>query len=178
MILRGVQFARPALDKADIDAIKSRASRSGRSYGGVPLREDHGGGRGRGGQINYADSRPNPFAAHINPDFIPPALIGGHQGVPQPPSVGSWNLPLMGSENLQRGPPPPPSSYARPTYGYPPSPSQSVNYDHSLPSSSASNSAYNGYIKNVYRDQLSPNTNDYPPPSNHRYPRHSDRNNR
>ena len=76
-----------ALDSGDIAAIRSRANRSGRSYGGAPLNDDRNGGyQGRGGRngggynggggnpINYA----NPFAAHLNPNFVP----GAGRGLP------------------------------------------------------------------------------------------------
>lgn len=69
MLLRGVQFGPPVLNRGDIEIIKGRAHRSGRSYGGAPLQGDHGNGRGRGGQIQYAEPRPNPFAPYINPNF-------------------------------------------------------------------------------------------------------------
>lgn len=137
MLLRGVQFGPPALNRGDIEVIKGRATRSGRSYGGAPLRGDHGNGRGRGGRINYADPRPNPFAAHINPNFSSlgnPNNAGG--GRPQPPT-GSWGLPPAGTEPSWRGPPPPP------LYGFPAS-GQGASYGGQPPPHLPPNKNYGG----------------------------------
>ncbi|KAL2004134.1 hypothetical protein VTN02DRAFT_6598 [Thermoascus thermophilus] len=99
MLLRGVKFPPPTLDKTDIEIIKSKAQNSGRSFGGAPLRN----GNGRGGRVNYAaNDRPNPFAAHLNPGFVPPP----HLGMPMPPP--GWVPPPPGSVGFSRGPPPPP----------------------------------------------------------------------
>ncbi|KAL8719081.1 MAG: hypothetical protein Q9225_003859 [Loekoesia sp. 1 TL-2023] len=113
MLLRGVQPAPPALTREDIEAAKGRAAHSGRSFGGAPLRGNNGSGRGRGGNhISYADSRPNPFAAHINPNFVPPhppppppQFQGGGRG---PPPMQGW------------GPPPPPPNFGGQYNGYGP----------------------------------------------------------
>lgn len=134
MLLRGVKPAPPALTREDIEATKGRAAHSGRSFGGAPLRGNHNnsGGRGRGGSnnINYGDNRQNPFAAHINPGFIPPPppQFQGGRGGPPPPD------PRM---VFGQGPPPPPpgfggaygNGYAPPQQGYggygaPPPPQQ------------------------------------------------------
>lgn len=109
MLLRGVKFEPPALNREDIEATKGRASHSGRFHGGAPL--GRGRGRGRGGQISYADERPNPFAAHINPGFGPPPSFG--RGGPPPPPGGQFN-----------GYPPPP-----PRYNGPPPPAQNGYYN-------------------------------------------------
>ncbi|KAL4984618.1 exoribonuclease 2 [Aspergillus falconensis] len=100
MLLRGVKFGPPALDNADIQATKSRAQHTGRSYGGAPFRG------GRGGRMNYAgdrqshsNDRPNPFAAHLDPKFMPGANPGAPMGMPS-----GWVPP----GNFSRGPPPPP----------------------------------------------------------------------
>lgn len=82
MLLRGVQFPPPALDKTDVEATRNRSLRGGRGgYGG-----GRGGRGGRGGGYGSND-RPNPFAAHINPGFVPPpppgAPGGGYGGGPQ-----------------------------------------------------------------------------------------------
>ncbi|CEL09542.1 Putative 5'-3' exoribonuclease 2 [Aspergillus calidoustus] len=107
MLLRGVKFAPPALDNADIQATKSRAQHSGRSYGGAPLRGGH-----RGGRMNYAGDRPNPFAAHLDPKFMPAANTGAPMGMPS-----GW-VPPSGSGNFSRGPPPPPrGGYGSQQYG-------------------------------------------------------------
>lgn len=122
MLLRGVTMPTKALDSGDIAATRSRANRSGRSYGGVPLNDDRNGGhQGRGGRngggynggggnpINYA----NPFAAHLNPNFVP----GAGRGLPPPPHVaaaGGWMPPPPGQ--FGRGGPPPPTNGGG--YGY------------------------------------------------------------
>ncbi|EAA27029.1 5'-3' exoribonuclease 2 [Neurospora crassa] len=51
MLLRGVQMPTPALTRSDIDILKGKASRSGRSYGGVPLSNKNYSGRNE--PINY-----------------------------------------------------------------------------------------------------------------------------
>lgn len=125
MLLRGVKHGPPTLDRADIEGTKSRANSSGRSFGGPPLRGGHGNGRGRGGHINYANDRPNPFAAHLNPGFAPPPNsfgrggppphpVGQFQGYPPPPRAnGSYGGPPPPPQNGFHGAPPPPSSFAR-----------------------------------------------------------------
>lgn len=132
MLLRGVKFGPPTLDRADIEATKGKASRSGRSYGGAPLRGNHGNGRGRGGQISYGDSRPNPFAAHINPGFPPQGIPSTYRNGPPPPPTGNWVPPPPGPPTFWRGPPPP-QSHGTPPYGhsYPPSrpPQNTVKFD-------------------------------------------------
>ncbi|RJE25031.1 hypothetical protein PHISCL_02624 [Aspergillus sclerotialis] len=121
MLLRGVKFGPPALDNADIQGVKSKAQHSGRSFGGAPLRN----GGDRGSRINFASDRPNPFAAHLDPSFVPPPNLSA----PMMPS--GWVPPVPGSAGFSRGPPPPPrggmSGSYRPPYppagppqGYPP----------------------------------------------------------
>ncbi|KAK5017279.1 5'-3' exoribonuclease 2, partial [Cryomyces antarcticus] len=91
-----------------IEAIRGRSRQSGRQFGGVPLNDNYnngGRGRGRGGRINYGadsrqnyndarngysgdsrggyaqqDGRPNPFAAHLNPQFVPPPQFAAQNG--------------------------------------------------------------------------------------------------
>ncbi len=110
MLLRGVNFLPPVLDKSDIENTKNQASRSGRSFGGAPFR---GGGRGNGrggrggGQINYANDRnerPNPFAAHLNPNFAPPPISFGRGA---PPASGSYGAPPPRQTGYQNAVPPP-----------------------------------------------------------------------
>ena len=111
MLLRGVKFGPPALDNADIQGVKSKAQHSGRSFGGAPLRN---GGSDRGGHINFASDRPNPFAAHLDPTFVPPPNLSA----PMMPS--GWVPPVPGSAGFSRGPPGPPrggrSGSYRPPY--------------------------------------------------------------
>lgn len=116
MLLRGVKFAPPALNREDIEATKGRANHSGRSHGGAPL--GRGRGRGRGSQINYADDRPNPFAAHIIPGFAPPQNSFGRGG--PPPPGGQYNGYPPPPQRYNGGPPPPQGGYYS---GLPPPPS-------------------------------------------------------
>ncbi|MCJ1390364.1 5'-3' exoribonuclease 2 [Xylographa bjoerkii] len=101
MLLRGVKFAPSALDRADIEATKGRANRSGRSYGGAPLRGNSGNGRGRG-NFDYSSSRPNPFAEYVNPGFAPPGIGSYGQRPPQPPR--DWRGP-PGTQQYHHAPP-------------------------------------------------------------------------
>ncbi|KAK1761141.1 exoribonuclease 2 [Echria macrotheca] len=57
MLLQGVKLPKPALDRSDIEILKSKAQRSGRSYGGVPLNGRGGYNGGRRDQINYGPDR-------------------------------------------------------------------------------------------------------------------------
>ncbi|KAK4144137.1 exoribonuclease 2 [Dichotomopilus funicola] len=59
MLLRGLKMPTPALDRSDVEFVKSKGRSAGRSYGGVPLRNNYGGGgRGGGDRINYAGGPP------------------------------------------------------------------------------------------------------------------------
>jgi 5'-3' exoribonuclease 2 len=87
MLLRGVRMPPPMLDRTDIEETRTNAGKTGRGYGGAPLREN---GAGRGQRINYA----NPFAQHLNPNFNPtmqqrapppPHLVGPNGWFPPPP---------------------------------------------------------------------------------------------
>ena len=110
MLLRGVKFAPPTLDRADIEATKGRALSSGRSHGGVPFGNSRGNnGRGRGGQINYSNDRPNPFAQHLNPNFAPPPNGFGRGPPPPPPSGQYTGYPPPPPRAYFNGPPPPPA---------------------------------------------------------------------
>lgn len=55
MLLRGVEFPPQILEQDDIEGTRMRALKSGRSFGGAPMRDPSGHHRGRGGRINYAD---------------------------------------------------------------------------------------------------------------------------
>lgn len=168
MILRGTTFSSPALDRADIEATKTRANRSGRSHGGAPLRGDYGNGRGRGGQSNYADSRPNPFAAHVNPGFPPQGMPGNYRGGPAPPPMGGWGPPPPGSEDFRRGPPPPANSYGNSPYGFAP-PGQNFNYGRPPPPPPPPPHSYhNGHHDSNYGNQFA-HQSYYGPPPDGRY---------
>ncbi|OKL64303.1 5'-3' exoribonuclease 2 [Talaromyces atroroseus] len=118
MLLRGVRFSPPALDQGDINTVKSRwrygmrpfsgGSRPGR--GGGQYNQQQGAGAGR---PNMND-RQNPFAAHLDPSFVPPPQVGGARG---------WAPPPVGGAGYSYGPPPPPRGG---NYEYPP-PSQGYN---------------------------------------------------
>ena len=140
MLIRGVKFPTPALNHADIEATKSRASNTGRSYGGAPLRGSHNNGRGRG-NINYSDTRPNPFAAHINPSYAPPGAISNFQGPPPLPLQGGWRPPAPRLGGYQRPSPQHPhrggysNSYDPNGYA-PPRPGYNFSYGHAPPAPS------------------------------------------
>ncbi|KAH8698574.1 exoribonculease Dhp1 [Talaromyces proteolyticus] len=114
MILRGVQFPSPALDQGDINAVKSKSRFGGRG-GGYPRNGSRGGHmnhHNNGGRLN-TNERPNPFAAHLDPSFVPPPLVGG---------AGGWAPPIGGPASYSRGPPPPPrgggADFYTPPHGY------------------------------------------------------------
>lgn len=140
MLLAGVKFDPQALDMNDIDNTRNRARTSGRSFGGAPLRNGsngHGGGRGR---IDYSESRPNPFAGHLQPGFVPPPHIANRDGYgrpayqqqpyqqpfpqtyppPVPPNYSSYHPPSQ-SQNYGSAnhPPPPPRNYGAPNHAPP-----------------------------------------------------------
>ena len=146
VILPGVKPPDPVLMPEDIEATKAKAMRSGRSFGGAPLHGDRGRGRGRGRggpPVHYGDhsnmnqnpnnNRPNPFAAHINPQYFSngpsPPQMGRGWGPPPPPGamhgqappfqpmqgVGGFMPPQMGM-NMPRDP-----------YSRPPMPPQGFN---------------------------------------------------
>jgi 5'-3' exoribonuclease 2 len=56
MLLRGLKMPTPALDRSDVEFVRNKGNRGGRSYGGAPLRNNYGGG-GRGDRINYGPGR-------------------------------------------------------------------------------------------------------------------------
>ena len=101
MLLRGLKMPPEALDHGDKVSTREKASRTGRSYGGAPLHE--GGGRD-GPRINYSSrgppshqngepARPNPFAQHLDPSFVPPQ---GRNMMPFPPQP--YQTPSYGNQ--------------------------------------------------------------------------------
>lgn len=125
MLLRGVKFATPMLNSADVRAVKGRAQNSGRSFGGAPFR-----GGGRGGRMDYGSDRggnqggpgrPNPFAAHLDPRFMP-----GQQTNTAP----GWVPPGQGGGDYSRGPPGPPRGSMSNQYGYNQGHQQGYQQDH------------------------------------------------
>ncbi|KAK4941630.1 5'-3' exoribonuclease 2 [Elasticomyces elasticus] len=100
MLFPGVVLPPAVLDKGDLAILRSKARNSGRDFGGAPLydntRRDHQDQQNRGGRINYAADRPphnagppsnsnNPFAALLDPRFVPPP---SGRGPPPPPPAG------------------------------------------------------------------------------------------
>ncbi len=179
MLLRGVNFGPPALDRADIEATKGRANHSGRSHGGAPLRGGHNNGRGRGSQMNYSEPRPNPFAAHIDPGFAPSGIPRSFRGGPPPPPMPGWAPPPPRPDPFQRGPPPP---HGRNPYPYV---SQGQSYNYGPPHPPPQNGYHNGppqpppngHYMSSYANHA-PNNNYYRPPTGDHYGGYNDRNDR
>lgn len=151
MLLRGVKFGPPALDRADIEATKGRANSSGRSHGGAPLGGGRGSGRGRGGQINYSNDRPNPFAQHLNPGFAPPPNAFG-RGAPPPGQFNGFHPPPPRA--YFNGPPPPQNVYyggqLPAAHGRPPPQPQPAYYNGPPPASQNGYSNGGQYSNNHY----------------------------
>ncbi|KAI9886035.1 MAG: Histone H4 [Watsoniomyces obsoletus] len=139
MLLRGVKFPPPTLDRSDIDSTKNRAGRSGRNHGGAPLRGDHGNGRGRGrGRIDYApnmppSSFPTPPPGVREGPTIYPASHPGQEWARQSGFAPGWPSPFPPPPHgFPAGapipsPPVPPQGgfsygYGPPGGGYPPPP--------------------------------------------------------
>ena len=148
MLLRGVKLPTAALDRSDIEILRSKSQRSGRSYGGVPLgRSNHNGDRR--GPINYDYGPGRPHQRQDQPDRAPNFRSNGYQqrnSYPVPgPSSTTWSPPPPpGYPGFGVGlpPPPPPAHlYGNGSYeqnygrnqGYggrypPPPPPPAVNY--------------------------------------------------
>jgi 5'-3' exoribonuclease 2 len=99
MLLRGVVFPPPALTPGDIETTKSKAARSGRAHGGVPLNGD---GRGRN-SFNYSSS--NQYQSHNSQRH------NSYNQNPFPVPPPGWQPPAPGTGGFARGPPPPPAGY-------------------------------------------------------------------
>ncbi|EHK97694.1 putative 5'-3' exoribonuclease 2 [Glarea lozoyensis 74030] len=116
MLLRGVQFKPPALNASDIEQTKSKAAKSGRSHGGVPLKGD---GRGRN-SFNYAGGNQSNHHQGGYGQNNRPANNSYNNGYsntpyyPPPPPGSGWAPPAPGMGGFGSGPPPPPP----PGYGY------------------------------------------------------------
>jgi 5'-3' exoribonuclease 2 len=117
MLLRGVKMPDAVLNQGDIEAVKSRANRSGGSYGGAPFERNGHRGNGRGGRgggynHNSNSDRPNPFAAHLPPGMVAP------NGMPPSPFPG-WMPPppnAAGYGSYGQGQPPPPMPFPPPPF--------------------------------------------------------------
>ncbi|KAL2018058.1 hypothetical protein VTK56DRAFT_1324 [Thermocarpiscus australiensis] len=133
MLLRGVKLPRPALDRSDIEILKGKAQRSGRSYGGVPLKNNYNGGRrdtinyapgggpagqgSRGGRgpyqqpdRDYGNGYGNGYGSGYGSGYG-----GQHQYAPPP----AWQPPPPGYPGFGVGvpPPPPPAHLSGGGYG-------------------------------------------------------------
>lgn len=104
MLLRGVNLPARALDQSDIEGTRSRAARSGRSHGGVPLR-GNGGPRDHD-SFNYAGS--NSFPRPYNQSRQSPGGYNEYNNRNYAPPQASWQPPPPGVAGFARGPPPPP----------------------------------------------------------------------
>ena len=113
MLLRGAKFPTPMLDRLDVEGVRNRSARGGRSYGGAPLHVDnyrpgynnnnnnyrgnhHRGGYDRNHHHHYNQQQhqrtphpgnnlnpENPFAAHLKSGFASGAWPAN--GFPPPP---------------------------------------------------------------------------------------------
>ena len=134
MLLRGIKWPTPALDRSDIEATKTRASHSGRARGG----SFRGSGYGRGA-YSHSDSRPNPFAAYVDQGPALSGTVGPSYGSYNSPAPENWIPSPAGFQEPQRGPPPPEGqSYAPPGRNFryalpnpPPPPMKGYDYYHS-----------------------------------------------
>jgi 5'-3' exoribonuclease 2 len=115
MLLRGVELGKPVLNQSDIEMTKSRAARSGRSHGGVPLSGD---GRGRN-SVNYSSGNKNHYPPRNNP-YQPQNNYNNPFPIPPP----NWQPPPPGVGAFARGPPPPPPGSYGGYPAYPPPPPQ------------------------------------------------------
>ena len=130
MLLRGVKFSTPKLDRSDIDGVRNRSARGGRSYGGAPLHMDnyrprynnnngyrgnnhhHNGYNRSNGRPPYANKSlnpENPFAAHLNPNVWSNNSNNNNSLPPPPPPpqmAAAWGMQ------------PPPYSGGNPSYGF------------------------------------------------------------
>ncbi|KAI8235924.1 5'-3' exoribonuclease 2 [Colletotrichum sp. SAR 10_99] len=95
MLLRGVKLPTAALDRNDIETLKSKSSRSGRSYGGAPLGHNGHNRGGRRDQFSYAPSGGN--GRHSgNGNYMQHGY-----GPPGPPQGQSWQPPPPGTHGQE-----------------------------------------------------------------------------
>ncbi|KAI8264080.1 Neurofibromin [Colletotrichum sp. SAR11_239] len=112
MLLRGVKLPTAALDRNDIETLKSKSSRSGRSYGGAPLGHNGHNRGGRRDQFSYAPSGGN--GRHSgNGNYMQHGY-----GPPGPPQGQSWQPPPPGHPGFGMGLPPPPPPAFHNSNGY------------------------------------------------------------
>lgn len=118
MLLRGVQLAPPLLNHTDLDIIRSKATHSGRSFGGAQFsRSNSGRGRGRYASESYhpPDFTYKSNRAPMPPVGVPPTLVfGGYNQWSQRGT--SWTSPphipppIVGRGWAYTPPPPPTTS--------------------------------------------------------------------
>ncbi|POR33298.1 5'-3' exoribonuclease 2 [Tolypocladium paradoxum] len=102
MLLRGAQLPALALTKSDIEVIRGKASRAGRSYGGARL-DRLGTSSGHREPIYYGPDNRAPRQGHYQ--------VASSSGRHLPPPL-SWHPPTPGSTGFGIGvPPPPPAAY-------------------------------------------------------------------
>ena len=107
MLLRGLKLPPPALDKTDIEVVKSKGQRSGRGYGGAPLGRGNYSGSGRREQFNYGPGA-SYGQRHDQPNRRPYPPNGYHQGPPYGAPPPGWQPPPPGYPGFGIGMPPPP----------------------------------------------------------------------
>lgn len=116
MLLRGVKLPTPVLTRSDIEILRSKSQKSGRSYGGVPLKNNPNGGRRD--TINYAAGGPPPGQGghgrgpYQQPDRGYANGYGGGYGSGYGGGYGGY-----GGQYQQYAPPPP--TWQPPPPGYP-----------------------------------------------------------
>lgn len=132
MLLRGLKMPTAALDRSDIEVLRSKSQRSGRSYGGVPLgRPNYNNNNNnnnnnyngdRRGPINYGPGRPQ--QRQDQPDRPPNFRSNGYQqrdAYPPPGTLSSYPQPPPppGYPGFGVGlPPPPPPAHLYGNGGY------------------------------------------------------------
>ena len=107
MLLRGIKLPPPILNSSDIQAIKNKSHSAGRSFGGAPMRNNRNNGNdNRPDRMSVTAGRPNPFAAFLDPRFLPP--FPGHPfnngyAVPMPPFNNGYGVPMPPFNNSGYG---------------------------------------------------------------------------
>ncbi|KAI5789728.1 exoribonculease Dhp1 [Peziza echinospora] len=126
MLLRGVKFGPPVLNRGDLEMVRNKASNSGRSYGGAPFGRGGGGYRGRGGG-GGGGGRGGGYNNYNNNETSYQSNRGQNQGYggPPPRNYGGSGGGGYGNSNQWAPPVPPiPQQNARGPGGwaYPPPP--------------------------------------------------------
>lgn len=113
MLLRGIKLPVRKLDAQDVQTTRERAARTGRSHGGVQLRQD------RGGRMNFGSSRDASWGG--GGQHHQQGYANNSHGYPPPVPPPGWVPPPPGLGRFGHGPPPPPppGHYSRNSGGYP-----------------------------------------------------------